>query len=434
MARIIATTSVQLSLQDLAGTYGQRIIAALPLMWARWVSMHDSRGHVHWQSGDFLGPAEREAVRVALESFVGQAAPARTNHALPQQRSAVLLRAADDSNVFRGFVMLIVDGRRLRGKGQSALDLPVPVLRAVHEWGARLAVAPRPEDDDGAALSAIEADSLLDNGPTVDNPDVDEYFARLRELQITLVAQPLVPLQTGTRIRRFEVLLREAAEKLSNSAPVELLREADARGLGSVLDRRVAGQLLVWLADRTDIWAGEPTQFSVNLSATTLSDAHFVRFVELCLEKAHIPPSAIAFEVDQTLWQTQRAQIERFGAALDTIGAGLVIDNFTLHADSAELLNVRGVRLAKIDRSVTRDLVARKSAQMAIAGIAQIARVGGVHTVAKQIDNADEQALLQALGVDFIQGFATGVPTPLETLDQRREESLIVDEGVRAAV
>jgi hypothetical protein len=121
-----------------ASTCGQRIVSSLPLLWAKWVSLHDAAGNIYWHQGEVLGPAEREAIRVALESFVGGGAPARVNHPLQRDRTALLLRAEDDTNTFVGFVMLVVDDRWLRGKGTAAPDLPIPVVRAVREWGATL--------------------------------------------------------------------------------------------------------------------------------------------------------------------------------------------------------------------------------------------------------------------------------------------------------
>jgi hypothetical protein len=134
-----AAATVTLALEELAGTYAQRITAALPLRWAQRLSMHDNRGNVCWQSTGVWGPAERDAVRLAVERFGGNSAPARADHELPEHRTAVLLRASDATNVFRGFIMLVVDSRRLKGKGQAFFDLPVPVQRAAHDWAARLA-------------------------------------------------------------------------------------------------------------------------------------------------------------------------------------------------------------------------------------------------------------------------------------------------------
>jgi EAL domain-containing protein (putative c-di-GMP-specific phosphodiesterase class I) len=281
-------------------------------------------------------------------------------------------------------------------------------------------------------LSPAQVERLVAFGPAIDEPQMDAVFARLRSFQVALVAQSLTPLQRGMRVRRFEVFLREA-ETNGETAPMSLLREADFNGLGTVLDRRVAGALIVWLSKRSSMFADEPEQFSVNLSANSLSDPNFLRFIELCTAKAGISPSLIAFEVDQAFWRKDRECVQRLCQGIDALGAGIVIDNGSLHEETPELLNLPGVRLVKFDRALSAQLADSKMAQMRVAGLAQIARVAGVHTVAKQIERAEEQELLRALGVDFMQGHATAMPTALETLDRQREEQLVVDEGVVAS-
>lgn len=426
-------------LDALAGVYAQRIIAALPLKWSRRVSMHDSRGNIAWQSPGAWGPAELDAVRLAMERFIGHSAPSRADHELPEQRTAVLLRAADLGNVFRGFVMLVVDNQRLRGKGKSVHDLPVPVQRAAQEWAVRLGSAPTvfPEGR-SSELTAAQTDRLIAHGPSADEPRVDELFSRLRAFPLALVAQPLSPLLSGARIHRYEVLLRQAPPKgsaqPSDAAPVALLRDADGMGLGTVIDRRVAGALVVWLSGRNQVFADEPAQFSMNLSVSSASDPNFMRFIELCIAKAGISPALLAFEIDQSLWRKDRSCVEKLCERVDIMGAGVVVDNCTLDEHTVDLLSRPGVRLAKIDRQLTWDLATSKTARMRIAAIAQIARVGGVHTVAKQVERAEEQELLRALGVDFLQGHAVAAPAPIDTVDRWREQRLIVDVDVGNAM
>jgi hypothetical protein len=135
----IAASRVYQPVESLAHIFAQRVEAALPVMYARWMSLHDATGTLHWQSGEVPGPDERDGVRAALESFSGHAVPARVHYPLRNDRTAVLLRASDMLGVFTGFVMLVVDNRRLCGKGGSPRDLPLPVLRAVREWGMTLA-------------------------------------------------------------------------------------------------------------------------------------------------------------------------------------------------------------------------------------------------------------------------------------------------------
>ena len=436
MSSMSADPSATGSLDGLAAVYAHRIVAALPLNWAQRISMHDARGQVCWQSAGVWGPSDLDAVRLALERFVGNSAPARADHELPEQRTAVLLRAADTTNAFRGFVMLVMDNRRLRGKGKAVNDLPVPVQRAAHEWAMRLAAAPTvyPHVDAATAeLTAAQAERLIAFGPTVEEPEVEKFFARLRAFPVALVAQSLAPLQRGMRIRRYEVFLREGAKTLADSAPVSLLRAADDRGLGTVLDRRVAGALIVWLSGRNSDFVDEPAQFSLNLSASSLADPNFLRFIELCLTKAGISPALLAFETDQSFWRKDRVCLQRLSRGIETLGAGLVIDNVTLNDELADLLSLPGVRLAKIDRRLTQDLAQHRANQMRVAGMAQIARVAGVLTVAKQVEVPAEQALLRALGVDFVQGHAAAAPVPLDEIDRQRAEALLIDESVRGS-
>ena len=426
-----------------AAAFAQRITAALPLVASKRVSMHDNRGRVHWQSTEVWSPEEHEAVRLALEQFAGPSAPARASLELPAQRTALLLRASDRTNGFRGFVMMVVDNRQLRGRGTSIRDLPVPVQRAVHEWAMTLdgggnGVSPGAEAN-AAELSPVETHQLLVSGPGVEDAEVDAYFSRLRAFPVSLVAQPLVPLQTGIRIKRYEVLLRDAGltsedSATGGSAPVQLLQEADSRGFGAVLDRRAAGALLVWLAANRRLFVDEPSQFSLNLSATTLSDPNFLQFIELCLAKAQIPPQLLAFELDECLWFSARARVERFSNALHKLGAGLVIDNCTLQEASPDLMGLRAVSLVKVARSLTMGLANNRIAQMRVGALAQMARIAGAHTVAKRVDDSDEQHQLQALGVDFVQGRAAAIPLSLPDLAEQRASQVLVDPEVPEAM
>ena len=417
-----------------ASTCGQRIVASLPLLWAKWVSLHDAAGNIYWQQGDVLGPAEREAIRVALESFVGKGAPARVNHPLQRDRTALLLRAEDDFSPFLGFVMLVVDDRWLRGKGTAAPDLPIPVVRAVREWGATLGSGLQGpiwgSTSTTTEMKAPQQVALLEGSPRVDDVEADRYLEKLHAFSMELHAQRLTPIQAGTRIRRYEILMRAAGHPVSDSAPQELINGAEALGLGAVLDRRVVGELLVWLAQRSEIWSGEPAQFSVNLTTGSLGDGNFLSFVRMCLEKAQLPRGLIAFEARHEFCRREPQYFAHLAAQLEQAGAGVVIDNFVLSDTGIDLLMQPGVRLVKLDPELTHDLVNDRGRQARVAAIAQAARIAGVHVVAKNVECEKSQTLLQALGVDFMQGYGASAPAPLQEIDAQRElraEREIVD-------
>jgi EAL domain-containing protein (putative c-di-GMP-specific phosphodiesterase class I) len=59
-----------------------------------------------------------------------------------------------------------------------------------------------------------------------------------------------------------------------------------------------------------------------------------------------------------------------------------------------------------------------KISQAAITAVVQMARVLGMHTVAKHTDTPAEQEWLTALGVDFIQSNSMSPPAPIESLQK----------------
>ena len=82
-------------------------------------------------------------------------------------------------------------------------------------------------------------------------------------------------MSSGSRIRRFEILLRTGSEHGRTQAPVAMLDAAVKRGLGSVIDRRSQDELVTWLARHPEAWRSDPLLCSINLSPSALADDHF---------------------------------------------------------------------------------------------------------------------------------------------------------------
>ena len=270
--------------------------------------------------------------------------------------------------------------------------------------------------------SVASAPQISDTSTTVPNPilpidpALDRHFAALRALPILLFAQQLEPMVAGSRIRRFEILLRTASEHGRSKAPTAMLEAAAKNGLGSVLDRRVITDLVVWLSRNSDVWRTDPISVSVNLSPTALNDPHFFKFLEMCINKADLPRGIIGFELDTTLCAQNAARTAEAAQVFAALGCTLVLDDFGLREGHIDLLGLKGLRMLKIHPLVTNDIGADKRRQAVVAGIAQMACVLGMHTCAKNIESKQESRWLAALKVDFAQGFAFSMPAPLANL------------------
>jgi EAL domain-containing protein (putative c-di-GMP-specific phosphodiesterase class I) len=396
---------------------GERLAKATGGLRIKAVSWHDADGSVLWSSQPLLGIEQREAIRDALESFSGVGARMRVDRALGETETAVLIRAADRAGTTLGFAMLIVDSRALRSKGRGA-DLPVPALQIVHEFGRGLAqrarlqpatTIQRSSEPAGGAAGDLSARDLA--------PEIDREIASLRELQLALHVQPLLALRHSARIRRYEVLLRSRTPQgESDHAPVDVLERATRSGLGTVIDRRVVTQLIAWLRRRSDIVEGGPCLFSVNLSSTALQDEHFLRFIGLCLAKAHLPRGLLAFEIQANALLRRQDSARRVAQALQAIGCGLVIDDFQMNEGQLELLRLPGVRMIKMDPALTNAALDDVFSQAKVAACAQIARICGCFTVAKRVENDATRELCRSLGIDFVQGFAFAGPAPIDSI------------------
>jgi EAL domain-containing protein (putative c-di-GMP-specific phosphodiesterase class I) len=252
------------------------------------------------------------------------------------------------------------------------------------------------------------------------SPALDKHFAALRAQPIVLYAQRLEPMVSGSRIRRFEILLRTGSQHGRDKAPTAMLEAAAKHGLGSVLDRRVVTDLVVWLSRNPDAWRTDPIAVSVNLSPTALIDPHFFKFLEMCLGKADLPRGMIAFELDATLCARNLTRTEEVSQLLAALGCTLVLDDFALREGHIDLLGLKGLRMLKLHPDVTADIGADKRRQAVVAGIAQMACVLGMHTCAKAIESKQDGRWLAALKVDFAQGYGYAKPEPLAALTEAR--------------
>jgi EAL domain-containing protein (putative c-di-GMP-specific phosphodiesterase class I) len=248
------------------------------------------------------------------------------------------------------------------------------------------------------------------------SPEIDRLHAALRRSPISLHVQRLVPLTKGSQLRRYEVLLRSGSEDAPNAAPHAMLKTAVENGLGSMIDRRVVTELVGWLVRHPEVWQHHPVMFSVNLTATALHDEHFIKFVGLCLAKSSLPKSMIAFEVDVATAVKMGPRIGEVAAALDRLGCPMVLDDFSLKTECFDLLRLPGVRYVKLAPEITHKMRTDKLAQASITAVVQMARVLGMHTVAKRMETAAEQEWLTALGVDFVQSHAMSPPASIDSL------------------
>jgi EAL domain-containing protein (putative c-di-GMP-specific phosphodiesterase class I) len=248
---------------------------------------------------------------------------------------------------------------------------------------------------------------------------LDRHYAALRAQPIVLYAQQLEPITAGSRIRRYEILLRTDSEHGRAKAPTAMIAAAAKHGLGSVVDRRVITDLVVWLARNPEVWRTDPISVSVNLSPSALVEPHFFKFLDLCMAKADLPRGMLAFELDTAHCAQNPQRTAEAAQLVAALGCTIILDDFGPHPEHMELLNLKGLRMLKLQPQLTSGVSTDKRQQAVVAGIAQMACVLGMHTCAKSIESREETRWLAALKIDFAQGYGFSKPAPLADLARR---------------
>jgi EAL domain-containing protein (putative c-di-GMP-specific phosphodiesterase class I) len=399
----------------------QKVRTAVEPARAHAVSLHDEHGDVLWLSESSMGPDEHNAVREAVDAFSNPAASPVLVYDLGASRSAVLLRAVNAQRAMVGAIMVVVDARVVKQDARGALKVMTPKLqRALADFTEMRpqSQSPPPARIPAAINGSAPKSTPARAGAPLVTPEIDRLHAALRRSPIALHVQRLMPLTKGSQLKRYEVLLRSKSDVAPNAAPQAMLKAAVENGLGSMIDRRVIIELIGFLVRHPAVWKTSAVQFSVNLTTTALHDEHFIKFVGLCLDKSSLPKGMIAFEVDTATAVKLADKMVEVAAALHRLGCPLVLDDFALKTECFTLLRLPGVHYVKLAPEITAKMRTDKLSQAAITAVVQMARVLGMHTVAKRTETVAEQEWLTALGVDFVQSNSLSPPIAIDSLSK----------------
>jgi EAL domain-containing protein (putative c-di-GMP-specific phosphodiesterase class I) len=220
------------------------------------------------------------------------------------------------------------------------------------------------------------------------------------DANVQLEVLPFGKLRAGGQTRRFQVLAR-----LAGSARDPATQDA------LVLQR-----LMGWLAAHRAAWNSQPTGFTLNLSIATLEDERFAQKLSTALHSHGIAGDTFGFEIAEALCTQRRAQVERFIAQCEKVGAWIVIDDFSFDSQVLALLRSKAVRVVKIDTKLTSSALKDKLCQAMVVATVQAAKVLGIHCAAKKVDSQAALQWLTAIGCDFAQGAALAPPQSLDSL------------------
>jgi diguanylate cyclase (GGDEF)-like protein len=217
------------------------------------------------------------------------------------------------------------------------------------------------------------------------------------------------PLKHG---RHLEVLIRMLGSDGTLVPPGAFIPAAERFDLMGRIDRWILRTVLRDHGAR--VMSSPDLSVAVNLSANSLSDPMLWPFLERELAHSLVDPRRLVLEITETAMINNFAAAEQLVAEARAIGCRISLDDFGSGVSSFAYLKRFEVDSIKIDGAFVRNMNHSRYDKSIVRLIAQVAQELGVATIAECIEDVETVAALQAIGVQYGQGFLFHRPRPFE--------------------
>ena len=236
--------------------------------------------------------------------------------------------------------------------------------------------------------------------------------------QVFVLYQPIVDARTGRTVKA-EALLRWRHPELGLIPPNVFVPLAERYGLISPLSQWVLRQSLQNLARWTELFDMN-FQVSVNRSAHDFTDVgENVNEMRDALHEFGLCGGNLILELTEYSLVSSPQAAERILQGFRALGIGIAIDDFGTGYSSLSYLKLYPVDFLKIDKSFVDHLGEGAVDNLLCEGIVQIGHRLGLQIVAEGVETAQQAALLQAMGAEFLQGYHYDRPLDAAALEAR---------------
>lgn len=253
-----------------------------------------------------------------------------------------------------------------------------------------------------------------------------EWISRIasafEDERFQLFYQNIQQLESGGEYdEHHEILLRMLDENGEHVTPNEFIPAAEKYNLMPLIDRWVIRTLF---ARNADLWrtafklqqvdAALPMSLCcINISGASLNDDYFPEFLRDQIALHAVPPQAVCFEITETVAVNDLEKASRLIGTLRAAGFRFALDDFGSGMSSFSYLQSLPVDFLKIDGSLVQNIDNNKIDLCMVEAITRIAQEMGIKTIAEYVKSQRVIDMLQAMGVNYAQGYCIHHPEPL---------------------
>jgi diguanylate cyclase (GGDEF)-like protein len=230
---------------------------------------------------------------------------------------------------------------------------------------------------------------------------IHEVSNALQDNRLVLYRQKIKAL-TNLESSHFEILVRMMSPEGALISPNNFIPAAEKYGIIRQVDHWVIENTFKAMANNSD---DIDTCYSINLSGSTLADRDIFDKVVVLFERFKIAPQRICFEITETSAITHLKSALHFMDNMIAFGCSFSLDDFGSGLSSFSYLQKLPVSIIKIDGAFVRDMDCNSVNRIFVENIKRIANAMDKKTVAEFVENAEIEALLTEIGIDYGQGY-----------------------------
>ena len=235
-----------------------------------------------------------------------------------------------------------------------------------------------------------------------------DYIRWNRLLHAALNEGRVMPYFQGIRDNRSGAIVKyEALVRLEDAGqvytPYYFLNAARLSGLMPTIARLVIERGFAEIATKQ-------CSLSVNITEEDLNQGYLESYLQEKTQQYGIAPQRVILEILEGVSASGKSNHISQLQALKRRGYRLAIDDFGIEYSNFERILELNVDYVKIDAKYIKNIVDDKISYEVTRAIVYFAKNAGIATIAEFVHNAQVQAVVEALGIDYSQGYLFSEP------------------------
>ncbi len=232
--------------------------------------------------------------------------------------------------------------------------------------------------------------------------------AAIEQNRLQLYLQPIRAI-ASQQVNHYEALLRLIDADSGEIIQPELFIDAiEHSGAIADVDNWVIRNAIKLLNQRPEI-----QRLAINLSAHAFENAELHILIQTQLQHFNVAPQRMILELTETSSLINLAQTHTVIKNLHAIGCQFALDDFGTGFCSFSHLKHLPADYVKLDGSYIKNICNNDLDQAMVRSMNDMVHALGHKTIAECVESTQAIELLSAIGVDYIQGFSVGRPSPL---------------------